>query len=172
MDKKQLGKRILVLGCAGSGKSTLSKKLSQKLDIEVIHLDAHYWKNWQEANSEEFAAFVGEIVTRESWIIDGNYRKTLPVRLAVADSVIFLDFPTSTCIMSVIKRTLRNYGKERDDMGEGCRERFNLSFLKWVLTFRRKNRRFITDNLDAFPEVNKIILKSRKEANEFLENLL
>ena len=171
MDKKKLGKRILVLGCAGSGKSTLSKRLSAILGIEVIHLDAYYWKDWKEADSDEFAAFVQKTAAKESWIIDGNYRKTLPVRLAAADSVIFLDFPTSTCIMSVIKRTLKNYGKEREDMGKGCHERFDLSFLRWVLTFRRKNRRFITENLDNFPDVNKIVLKSRKQANEFLNEL-
>lgn len=99
-------KRIMILGSAGSGKSTLAKQLNAITGIEVVHLDTLYWKSgWIEASKEEFELEHRKRIQKESWIIDGNYRKTIDERLFLADTVIFIDMPRLLCIFRAIKRT-------------------------------------------------------------------
>ena len=86
--------RILILGCSGSGKSTLSRQLSKTLDLPVIHLDQLYWDaDWQMKDASDFTQNVANVLEQKRWIMDGNYRSTLPARLAAADLAIFLDMP-------------------------------------------------------------------------------
>ncbi|MDG0808073.1 EutP/PduV family microcompartment system protein [Cohnella rhizosphaerae] len=85
--------RILVIGSAGSGKSTLSQRLSEQLQLPVIHLDKYYWKpNWVPTPNEDWDKFVLGTTNRDQWIMDGNYTRTLDLRLKRADTVIFFRF--------------------------------------------------------------------------------
>jgi adenylate kinase family enzyme len=85
-------KRIAILGCSGSGKSTLARHLGAILDIEVFHLDTYYWKpNWIEPDPAEFEGVVREIIQRDTWIIEGNYRITRDARLDASDTIIYLN---------------------------------------------------------------------------------
>ena len=88
-------KKIIVIGCPGSGKSTLSKKLHHKLGIPVIHLDMLYWNSDKtRVNKEDFDKKLEEVLIDDSWIIDGNFRRTLELRIKESDTVIFLDEPS------------------------------------------------------------------------------
>lgn len=164
-------KKILILGSCGAGKSTLARKMQSILDIEIIHLDQHYWKpNWTKTESEEWEKKVEELIKGEGWIIDGNYRSTLDIRLPQADAVIWLDFPRVICFGRLLKRRLR---KNRVDELFGCKERISFNLLKWVLwKFPRDNRKDIIKRLETIrKEKNVFVLKSNKDVDEFLNNI-
>ena len=163
--------RILIIGCSGAGKSTLARKLGEKTGLPVVHLDALFWKpGWVESEREVFDARVLAELEKPAWIIDGNYARTLPVRLAKCDTGIYLDFPRWLCILGVLKRVLTTYGTVRPDMPEGCPERFDWEFLKWVWNFNRNNREKTYAQLETLPAEKVIILKNRREVRKFLQN--
>ena len=96
---------ITLTGNLGSGKSTLGKKFSKILNIPVYHLDNIYWKpNWVNISKEEFDEKLNELLSLDEYIIEGNYNRTLDLRLEKCDLAIFLDFNRFTCLVSVIKR--------------------------------------------------------------------
>lgn len=164
--------RILIIGCGGSGKSTLAQQLGEKTGIPVIHLDKLFWHSgWVESTKDEIDEKIHWEMQKERWIIDGNYTRTLPQRLERCDTVIYLDFSTLRCMGGVLKRVLTNYGKVRPDMGEGCPERFDLEFLKWVWSFNKTKRPKLYSMLEAVPEKNVIVLKNRRAVKKFLSSL-
>lgn len=133
--------RILVIGCGGSGKSTLSRQLGARLGLPVLHLDAFYWRRgWVESGSEDWARQVAELISREAWVMDGNFASSLPERLAACDSVVFLDMPRWRCLWRVFWRVLRHHGEVRPDMAEGCPEQLDWTFVRWVWNFPRDVR--------------------------------
>ena len=130
--------RICVLGCGGSGKSTLASQLSKINGLPVVHIDQLHWRpGWQESPKEEYLSRHRDAISQDKWIIDGNYGFSLPERLERADMVLLFDFPTWLCIWRVIKRVLKNYGKSRPDMAEGCPERFDAEFMHYIWRYRR-----------------------------------
>ena len=163
-------KRILVIGCCGAGKSTLSKKLQSKLNLPIIHLDQYYWKeNWLESEIQEWNKTVEELSDNPTWIMDGNYASSFDIRFPLAETIIFLNYSTINCFWRVIKRIIKYYGRVRPDMPNGCKERFDLDFLKYVLTFNSKNKAKIYARLEkAKSTKNVIVLKNDKEVDAFL----
>ena len=163
-----LGKKILVLGCSGAGKSTLSKIIEKHTGIPVYHLDSFFWNpGWVETKSDVFDARVNSICKTEQWIIDGNYTRTLERRLPLADTLIFLDFPTYLCTFRVIKRWLRYHGKTRPDMGKNCPEKIDLEFLRYIRGYPKHTRPHIIEIIKTTKK--KVFhLKSPKEVEKFL----
>lgn len=91
--------RIVVVGCGGSGKSTVARRLGEILELPVTHLDAVYYdRDWNPLPHKEFALRQERLVAGRRWLIEGNYASTLPIRLAAADTVIFLDLPAVVCL--------------------------------------------------------------------------
>ena len=134
-------KRVLIVGCAGAGKSTFAKKLSRQTGLPIIHLDKIYWKpGWLKPDKQEFKLRVSQLTDNGGWIMDGNYKSTLAMRLVLADTVIFLDLDRITCILNVLKRTIRYHGTVREDMPQGCPERFDWQFVKYIWEFPRVYR--------------------------------
>lgn len=164
--------RIMIIGCGGSGKSTLAQQLGQKLGLPVVHLDKLFWTpGWVSISKDEFDRVHEEVISREQWIIDGNFDRTIPVRLQRCDTVIYLDFSRLVCLMGVLKRVLTTYGKVRPDMGEGCPERIDLDFLKWVWNFNKNKRERNYRLLKEAVGVRVIILKNRRAVKKFLSKL-
>jgi adenylate kinase family enzyme len=164
--------RVIIIGCGGSGKSTLARNLSKKTSLPVIHLDKIFWKEgWVNISREEFNAFLKEELKKDKWIIDGNYDRTLKERLKACDTVIYLDYSRITCIYGVIKRTLLNYGKVRLDMSEGCPERFDMEFMKWIWNFNKNHRDDFYNILKAEREKSVYIFNNRKDCNKFLNSI-
>lgn len=163
-------KKIAIIGSGGAGKSTFARQLGQKLVIEVYHLDAMLWKpNWELTSREEQKEIQQDLVGKDSWIIDGNYGGTLDIRLNAADTVIFLDIHRVICLYRAIKRTFQYRNRTRPDMAEGCEERIDLEFLKWIWQFPKAKRPSLINRLeDLSTEKNIIILSSLKEIKAFI----
>ena len=164
--------RIMIIGCGGSGKSTLAQQLGQKTGLPVVHLDQLFWTpGWVSVSKDEFDRLHEAALAEEKWIMDGNFDRTIPVRLQRCDTVIYLDFNRFACLMGVLKRVLTTYGKVRPDMGEGCPERIDLDFLKWVWNFNKNKRERNYSLLKEAEGVQVIILKNRRMVKKFLSEL-
>jgi adenylate kinase family enzyme len=164
---------VLVIGPGGAGKSTVAKRLGRILSLEVIHLDKFYWKpGWIEAPKEEWDVPIERLLAGESWIMDGNYSRTLERRLKSADTVVFLDFPRMICIWRVIKRVAAHFRMTRPDMAPDCPERFTPQFLLWIWNYQRRARPRVMKLLRENASTKVVIaLRSQKEVERFLERL-
>lgn len=167
--------RIMILGFSGGGKSTLARKVGEFLDIEPLHFDAIHWlPGWVESTAEYKMEQVKPVLARERWIIEGNYRKIYwQERLDLADTVIFIDVNRFTCLYQAWKRSRIYKGRTRPDMGEGCTEKFDLEFAKWVFYKGRTKRKQYLELMEFLNSKGKdvYILRSRKDINKFLKGL-
>lgn len=164
-------KRILVIGSCGAGKSTFARRLHEKTGLELIHLDKIYWKpNWTESSKEDWSKKVLEIIKGDSWIIDGNYGGSMETRMSHCDTVIWLDFPRAVCTWRVLKRIAFYKKNGRPDMADGCDERFDREFLKYVWNFPRDKNPGIVSRLQKFKDVKVFRLKSNRDIERFFEN--
>lgn len=120
----------------------------------------------------EWDRLIADLTAGERWIMDGNYGRTLPGRLAAADTVIFLDMPRVVCTWRIIKRQLRYPGRVRPDAAPGCPERLTWEFVSWVWTYRSRRRPGILARLDAV-RTNKriVVLTNQREVNRYLSEL-
>lgn len=166
-------KRVLIIGCGGAGKSTLARALGEKTGLPVVHLDQIFWApgNWQHLPKEEFDAQLLSLMEEECWILDGNFDRTLPLRLEKCDTVIYLDFDRFTCIFSWLKRVITHWGKTRPDMGPGCTEWLDPEFFRWLWRYNRDNRAKNYARLAEATHAKVIVLKNRRQVRRFLETL-
>ncbi|WP_033543758.1 topology modulation protein [Planococcus sp. CAU13] len=170
-------KKIIVAGVsAGAGKSTFARQLSEKLDIPVHHLDAYYWKaGWVERDTAEFKAIQQHLVQEKTWIIEGNYGSSMDIRLKEADTFIYLELPLRVCVYRALKRWMLNRGKTRPDMAEGCPEKMDIAFLKFIITtyadrkteMRQRARNF----MESDPNRRSIILETQEQIDDFLKKI-
>jgi len=166
-----LGKRVTIMGSSGSGKSTLAAKLSGITGIPVIHLDRLFWNpGWIQTPNDEMDNKVIKAVAKDRWIIDGNYSRTLDIRIARADTLIFIDFNRYICMYRILKRCIKNYGKTRYDLGEGCPDKLDWPFLKWVWGYPKHSRKMILEKIYQSGK-NIVHLKSRKDVARFINEI-
>lgn len=163
-------KRLMIIGCGGVGKSTLARELGKVLGLPVFHLDQMFWKaGWEIAEEADWEQRQVEVCAGERWVIDGNYGSTIDVRLAAADTVIYLDFARWRCLSGVVRRRFEYHGRVRPDMSEGCFERLDWAFLKWIWNYRRVNRPKVLEMLGALDgEKEVVMLRDRSEVRRFL----
>lgn len=145
-------------------------ELTEKLGLPLYHLDQLWWKpGWTEEDCEVFDSKLLEILALPEWIIDGNFTRTLPLRLQYADTVIFLRLSRWRCCWRVIKRICKYYGRRRPDMSEGCNERFDWKFLCYTWNFNRDFEPRITEMLkNVSPGCRVLIFDSSRQLNNFL----
>ena len=164
--------KILIIGSPGSGKSTFGRMLSKKLNIPLVHLDSLWWKEgWVERERDEFDSLLLMELKKKSWIIDGNFSRTLETRLQYADTVIFFDYNRFLCLWRVLKRVVTNHGKVRPDMPNGCPERFDWDFLKYVYKFNDTQRKSIYAKLSAQKNIAVIVIKNKTEFKKYCKSL-
>ncbi|WP_026905800.1 DNA topology modulation protein [Paucisalibacillus globulus] len=166
-------KRITVIGSGGSGKSTMAKRLGSILNIDVYHLDALFWKpGWVGTSKEEQRKVQQKLVKQNEWIFDGNYGGTMDIRLNNADTIIFLNISRIICLIRIIKRRIIYRNKTRPDMAQGCEERLDKEFVKWVWNYPKDKKPEILKRLEKEKEEKEIIiLSSPKEVEKFLVQL-
>ena len=164
--------RILIIGNAGAGKSTFARALSLKLDLPLVHLDKLFWRgDWETVSRDEFDRLLQAALEKPQWIIDGNFSRTMDARLAKCDTIIYLDYSRWVCLWGMFQRVILNRGKVRPDMAEGCPERFDLDFLKWVWNFNKKHRENTYRLLNETAGVETIVLKNRRAVKLFLKRI-
>ncbi|MBE7050792.1 MAG: topology modulation protein [Ruminococcaceae bacterium] len=168
-------KRILIIGNAGSGKTTFGIKLAQKTGIPLVHLDKIYWSgNWEHIEKNEFDNILQKELEKPEWIIDGNFNRTLPHRLKYCDTVFYFDVPIITCIWGVTKRILKSYGKTRSDMGGNCPEYFDkqkLTLYRNIIQFKKQHGEKYKHMLSSAKGIKVIRFKSRHRAKLFLKSI-
>lgn len=167
--------RIMVIGIsAGAGKSTFAREIGEALGIEVIHLDALFWKpGWVESELEEFSAAQREIVKKQQWIMEGNYSNTFDIRADRCDTVIYLELPLYICLYRVLKRWITNIGRTRPDMAEGCQEKMDWPFIKFIITTYGSRKKKMAERLMKFQAAGKkvIVLKGQEEIELYVKGL-
>ena len=157
-------KKIIVIGCPGSGKTTFSEKLKDKIGLPLFYLDAIWHRaDRTHITRDEFDSRLSGILSLETWIIDGNYSRTLERRMAACDTVILFDLPENICLEGAASRI----GKERSDMPWIDTE-LDPMLRREIEGFREQNLPEIYSLLEKYREKNIIIFKSREEADGYL----
>lgn len=156
--------KIIVIGSPGAGKSTFSRRLRDITGLPLYHLDM-IWHKPDKTNisKEEFDRRLKEILVTDNWIIDGNYQRTIEMRLEKCDTVFLMDFPLEVCLAGAKARV----GKKRDDM-PWVEEELDEEFRQWIVDFPAKKLPEIYEMLNKYGEKNIIVFKSRREADEYL----
>lgn len=164
-------KKISIVGAPGTGKTTLSNKLSKIFHIEATHIDTlHHLENWKIRDKAERDKMILEVVSRDEWIIDGTYRATLKPRFESADLIIWLDFSTFAQLKGIITRYLKNKGIEKPEI-PGCKEKLDKEFVFYVLKYNKQKRKYIIDNLEGIDKNKILILKNRKAVNKWVDSI-
>lgn len=162
-------KKIIVIGCPGAGKSVFSKKLSEVTKIQLYHIDMMYHNaDGTHISREELKEKFKNIFNEEKWIIDGNYQKTIEMRLEECDAVFLLDFPTEVCLEGANSRV----GKKREDM-PWIEEKLDETFKETIINFKNEKLPQIYEMLSKYKKDRSIIIfKSREETDNFIEKEL
>ena len=153
--------RLAIIGPGGAGKSRLARELGQRLDLPVIHLDDLFWQpGWVEPDRDEWEALNRELVQGERWILDGNYGGTMEIRLAAADTIVFLDPPPMLCIWRVVRR------RRHDEPASG--RRF-LEFVAYIWRYRRTRRPAVEERIARLGAGKQVhVLRGRRDVRQFL----
>jgi adenylate kinase family enzyme len=160
-------KKIIVVGCLGSGKSTFSLKLHEKTGIPLCHLDNIWWRSDRtHIPREEFDQKLDEIMSHDSWIIDGDYSRTYEKRIAACDTIFFLDFAEDICMKGIAERV----GKERIDMPWTADE-LDPVLVALVTGYEKENKPVLRELFSKYPDKNVVTFHTRAEAESWLEEI-
>lgn len=135
-------RRVMVVGGPGSGKSTFARALSAKTGLPVFHMDLIHWlPGWVERPSAEKSRLTKKVHAKEAWIFEGGHSATYPERIAMADTLIWLDLPLALRLWRVLRRWAQYRGQTRPDLPENCPERLSFEFFWFILRTSAKQRR-------------------------------
>lgn len=161
-------RKVIIIGCPGSGKSTFARALHGRTGLPLYHLDMLYWNaDRTVVPGEVFRERLQDVLQQDEWIIDGNYSSTMELRMAACDTVFFLDYPLEVCLQGIEARK----GQPREDMPwiEAIDGEPDEEFLEFIRRFERDNRPKIVRLLETCEDKDVIVFHSREEAQAFLE---
>jgi len=162
-------KKIIVIGCPGSGKSTFARALHNITGIPLFHLDMMYW-NADRTTVEKsvFRERLAETMQKSEWIIDGNYNSTMELRMQACDTVFFLDYPVEICLDGIKERR----GKPRTDMPwieENDEE--DAEFIEFIKSYNAESRPKVMELFERYSDKDIYVFTGREEADEFLRQM-
>ncbi|MDE6852296.1 MAG: adenylate kinase [Lachnospiraceae bacterium] len=160
--------KVIVIGSPGAGKSTFARKLRDAIHLPLYYLD-QLWHKPDQTNisREEFDMRLEEWLQRDRWIMDGNYQRTLEMRMQVCDTIFLLDFPVETCLMGAKSRV----GKKREDL-PWVESEFDEEFRQEILAFPEKQLPQIYQLIGKYgKEKEVVIFRSREEVNRYLQEM-
>lgn len=167
--------RIMIVGYSGAGKSTLAKLLADYYNVPLLYLDkVQFLDNWQDRNEEEALKIIKDFLNNKEWIIDGNYsRRYFKERADLADKIIFLNFNRLNCLFRVLKRNKIYKGKVRDSITNGCIEKLDLEFIKWILyEGRKRSRKEKYNYLKENYQEKFIEIKNQKQLDKYINSII
>ena len=166
--------KIAIIGYSGSGKSTLARKLGIIFQADVLHFDAvQFLPGWEIRSEEDKKKITKEFLdTHDSWVIDGNYSKLFyERRMMEADIIIMLLFNRFSCLYRVVRRYIKYKNKTRPDMGEGCNEKLDREFIRWVL-YGQRTKQAKKRYAQVYSQYKEkvIIVKNQRQLDDCLKN--
>jgi adenylate kinase family enzyme len=169
-------KKVIIIGCPGSGKSTFSIALAKITGLPLVHLDAIYhqniWTDDSEAKKIQWQEKIVDLVKAEEWIIDGNYKSTMQIRIEAADTIIFLDYPRYLSLWRTLARRWKFRNKKRPDMPITWKEKISWDFIRLIWNYNREQRPTVLQQLKQYGANREVqILRSPQQADNFLAKL-
>ncbi|EJC79183.1 adenylate kinase-like kinase [Rhizobium leguminosarum bv. trifolii WSM2297] len=167
-------RRILVVGCSGGGKSTLSLTIARRFGLSYISLDRDvYWlPGWVTRDRAEQRGIIASRILEDRWIMDGTNTSSLDIRMPRTDVVVWVRIPRLLCIWGAISRWVKWIGRTRPEMAPGCTEKIDWKFLCFIWTFEEKFApRIVAGLAEHGPDVPVLQLKSRRQMRELLDLL-
>lgn len=160
-------KKVIIIGCCGSGKSIFARHLHACTGIPLFHLDQLNWnENKTTVEKEVFLKRVQDVIQKDSWIIDGNYGSSIEMRMQACDTVFFLDYPVDICIQGIHERV----GKVRTDI-PWVEDEVDEDLIEFVRNYEKEDRPEILELLSKYKEKDIHIFRNRKDAKIYLESL-
>lgn len=165
--------RVMVVGCSGGGKSTLSQALSAHFGLRYISMDKEFFwlPGWVARPRGEQRALITEAVAGERWIMDGSNPTSFDLRVPRSDLVIWVRMPRLLSLWGVLTRVAKTYGRTRPDMASGCPEQLpDRAFLRYIWNFESVHGPVLVRNIDLNgPDVPVVVLNSRAEMRCMLD---
>ena len=163
---KLIMQKVLILGCAGSGKSTFAACLHDLSGLPLYHLDNVWWKaDRTHISREDFDSKLGELIGLDRWIIDGDYSRTYERRIAACDTVFFLDYGQEVCMSGITERV----GRKRADI-PWTEQELDPELVELVKKYESQNKPVLLDLFKRYPEKQVIVFHSRAEADHWLQS--
>ena len=165
--------RIMVVGCSGGGKTTLSRKIAERFALRYLSMDRDvYWlAGWQIRDPADQRALIFELCAADRWIMDGNNTASFDLRVPRADLVLWVRLPRWRCFWGIARRVAGSYGRVRVGMAEGCPERLpDRVFLSYIWNFESRTAQRIIAGIDRHgPEVPVVVLRSHRAMERLLQ---
>lgn len=171
-DKLRQADRIMVVGCSGGGKSTLSQKIARRFGLVYISIDRDilWLPGWVERGKAEQRRIIEELIRQDRWIMDGTNPSTFDVRVPRSDLVIWVRMPRLVNVWGILSRAVKHWGQTRPEMAPGCPEKVDWEFFRFVWTFEKKFSWRIIEGLEKHAGDRPVlVLKSRREMRELLD---
>ncbi len=161
----------MIFGRPGSGKSTFAFELHKKLNLPLYHVDKYFFvSNWAPRDFQEFLTIQQSIVDKPAWIIDGNSTKSLEMRYAKADLVLYFNYPRYICLWRIFKRVW-DKNTEIEDRADGCKERLPLGLIPYLWNFQNRVDAQLNLFKTKYPNTHFIEIRKDNDLQSFKVNL-